>query len=195
VITVDVSIKDPKKPPKLVFPDHCVNCGKPKLKTWPVKLNTGAQKRGQMVEIEFDVPLCADCTAKENKIGNLTWIPFFIVGLLTCGVVFIPVWLLTPEGPTLQTQEFPLVLGAFVGLIAGMIAGTLVEFLLKMTFVSAYGKLLLRRPLTIVSVFSDSLDLIGFSTRFAESRKILKLSFENDTIGREFMTLNSQEIG
>ena len=195
MINVEVPIKDPKKPPKLVFPDHCVNCGGPKVKTWPVKLNTGAQKRGQMIEVEFDVPLCAECSAKENKIGNVTWIPFFIVGLLIFVLVFIPVWLLSPEGTTAQTLYMQEILGASAGLLAGMIAGTLVEFILKIVFASSYGNLLLRRPLTIVSIFSDSVDLIGFSSRFVENRKRLKLSFENDMIAQEFMALNPQEIG
>jgi hypothetical protein len=165
------------------------------MKTWPVKLNTGAQQRGQMVEIAFEVPMCADCVAKENKIGNITWIPFFVVGLLTCILAFIPVWLLTPQGPTLQTYEFPYVLGAFVGMIAGMIVGTLVEFILKVSFAPSYGKLLLKRPLTIFSIFNDSEDVIGLSTRFAENKKVLKLNFENDEIAREFITLNPQENG
>lgn len=195
MITVDIPIKDPKKPPKLVFPDLCVNCGKPKMKTLPVKLNTGAQKRGQMVQVEFDVPLCAECSAKENKIGNVTWIPFFVVGLLICGVVFIPVWLLSPEGTTAQTIDMPSMLGAAAGLLAGVIAGTLVEFLLKMSLAASYGKLLLKRPLTIFSVLSDSEDLIGLSTRFADNRNVLKISFENDEIAREFVALNPQENG
>ena len=195
MITVDIPIKDPKRPPKLVFPDRCVNCGKPKVKTFPVKLNTGAQSRGQMIQVAFDVPLCADCSAKENKIGNVTWIPFFIVGLLVCAIVFVPVWLLSPEGTMPQTYAFPYVLGAFVGLIAGMIAGTLVEFILKIFFASLYGKLLLKRPLTIFSIFNDSEDLIGFSTRFVDNKKRLKVSFENDEIAREFIALNPQENG
>lgn len=195
MITVDISIKDAKKPPKLVFPDRCVNCEKVRTKTWPVRLNTGAQKRGQMIQIEFDVPLCAECSAKENKIGNLTWIPFFVVGLLTFILVFIPVWLLSPNITTTQAIHVPSVLGASAGLLAGMIVGTLVEFVLKMSFASSYGTLLLKRPLTIVSVFHDAEDLIGLSARFADQKKVLRINFENDNIAREFMTRNLQEIG
>ena len=193
MITVDVPIKDARKPPKLRFPDRCVHCGKPKVKTLPVSLNTGAQKRGQMVQVEMDVPLCAECARKENKIGNITWIPFFAAGLLTCVLVFIPVWLIVPEGPTLQTAEFPYVLAAFVGMIAGVLAGTLVEFLFRIFFAPAYGKLLLKRPLTVFSVLNDSEDLIGLSARFANERKTLKLNFENDEMAREFIALNPQE--
>ncbi|HET9915090.1 MAG TPA: hypothetical protein VFQ13_24580, partial [Anaerolineales bacterium] len=192
MITVDVSIKDPKEPPKLTFPDRCVNCGKPKARTWSVKLSTGAQKRGQMVQMEMDVPLCAECTTKENKIANVTWLPFFITGLLAFVIVFIPVMLISPEGTTAQTINMPYILGAAAGLFAGVIVGTLVEFGLKMLFAPAYGRLLLKRPLTVFSVFNDSEDLIGLSTRFADGRKRLKLSFENDEIAREFLALNPQ---
>jgi hypothetical protein len=195
MLTVDIPIRDPKKPPKLTFPDRCVNCGKPKARTWAVKLNTGAQKRGQMIQVELDVPLCTDCVAKENRIGNVTWIPFFLVGLLACVIVFVPVWLLSPVGPTPQTYELPYVLGAAAGLLAGIIIGTLVEFGLKLLLAPVYGKLLLQRPLTIFSVLSDSENLIGISTRFAENKKILKLTFENDEIGQEFVAMNPQENG
>jgi len=193
MITVEISIKDPKKPPRLKFSDRCVNCGKPKARSLPVTLSTGAQQPGQLVQLEMDVPLCADCAAKENKIGNVTWIPFSIAGLLACVIVFIPVWLITPEGPTPQTFEFPYVLGAFVGMIAGILVGSLVEFLMKMLFAPAYGKLLSKRPLTVFSIFNDSEDVVGLSIRFAEGRKTLKLSFENDEIAREFVALNPQE--
>ena len=196
MITVEVPIKDPRKPPKLIFPEHCVHCGKPGKKSWAVKLSTGTQtKSGRMSVLEMNIPLCAECTAMENKIGNVTWIPFFLAGLLTCVIVFIPVWLLTPEGTTAQTYAFPYVLGAFVGMIAGILAGTLVEFVLKMMMAPAYGKLLLKRPLTVFSVFQDSEDLVGLSLRFGDHKKTLKVIFENDELAREFIALNPQENG
>lgn len=193
MITVDIPIQDSKKPPALKFPDRCVHCGRPKAKTIPVKLNTGAQKRGQMIQLEMDVPLCDECGRKENRIANVTWLPFFIAGLLTCAIVFVPVWLLSPEGTMPQTYAFPYVLGAFVGMIAGILVGTLVEFALKMIFAPAYGTLLWKRPLTVLSVFTDSEDLIGLSTRFTDGRKTLKMIFENDEVAQEFIALNSQE--
>jgi hypothetical protein len=170
-----------------------VNCGKPKARTWSLKLNTGAQVRGGMVQLELDVPLCAECVAKENRIGNVTWIPFFIVGFLACAVTFVPVWLLSPEGSTPQTYALPYVLGAAAGLIVGIIIGTLVEFGLKLLLAPVYGKLLWKRPLTVLSVLNDSENLIGLSARFGEKRKILKITFENDEIAREFIALNSLE--
>ncbi|MFT3895581.1 MAG: hypothetical protein QM730_28500 [Anaerolineales bacterium] len=158
-----------------------------------MKLNTGAQKKGQMIQLELDVPMCAECVSKENKIGNVTWIPFFVVGLLTCAVVFVPVWLLSPEGTTPQTYAFPYVLGAFAGMVGGIFVGSLVEFGLKLLLAPAYGQLLLKRPLTVVSVLNNSESLIGFSVKFADQKKVLKLTFENEEIGREFSALNPQE--
>jgi len=160
-----------------------------------VKLNTGAQtKGGQMIQVAFEVPLCAECVAKENKLGNITWIPFYIAGLLAFVIVFIPVWLISPEGTTPQTSALPYVLAAFVGMIAGILVGTLVEFVLKMLFAPVYGPLLLKRPLTVFSVFNDSEDLIGLSTRFTNGRKTLRMIFQNDDIAREFSARNPQEM-
>jgi len=190
MITVELPIRDPKKPPTLKFPDKCVYCGKPKAREFPVKLSTGAQKRGQMVQLEMNVPLCAECLAKENRIANVTWLPFFIVGLIGCVVVFIPVWFFSPEGTSTQTLALPYVLGATAGLFAGIVAGTLAEFVLKILFAPAYGKLLSKRPLTIFSVLSDSENVIGLSVRFTDAKKSLKLVFENDDVAREFEKIN-----
>jgi hypothetical protein len=190
MITVEVPIKDAKNPPAVKFPDRCVKCRKPKTREWLIKLSTGAQKRGQMIQLEMSVPLCAECAKKEDKIANVTWLPFFIVGLFAFVVAFIPVWLISPEGTSTQTLALPYVLGATAGLVAGIIAGTSVEVALKLVFALAYGKLLLKRPLTILAVFNDSEDVIGLSARFTDKKKSLKLTFETDEVGHEFEALN-----
>jgi hypothetical protein len=96
MITADISLKDPKKPPKLTFPDRCVNCGKPKAKTWPVKLSTGAQKRGQMVQLEMDVPMCAEWRKKTGLPR-----PGALLYCRTAGVCdVLSCLLLSPEGTT-----------------------------------------------------------------------------------------------
>jgi hypothetical protein len=193
MVTIEIPIKDKKKPPVLKFPDRCVNCGKPKMRVLPVKMSTGAQKSGQMIQLEMNVPLCADCSKKEDRIANVTWLPFFIVGLLACVAVFIPVWLLSPEGTSNQTLALPYVLGSAAGLAVGIAAGTLAEFVLKVLLAPVYGKLLSKRPLTIVSVFNDSEDVIGLSAKFTENKSSLKLTFENDEIGREFDALHQTQ--
>ena len=190
MITAEIPIKDPKNPPVLKFPEQCVNCGKPSGRKMPLKLNTGAQKRGQMIQLEIDVPLCAECAQKEDKIANVTWLPFFIVGLLACVVAFIPVWLFSPEGTTTQTLALPYVLGATAGLVAGVIIGTLVEIALKFLFAPAYGQLLLKRPLTVFMVFADVEQVIGLTAKLSKDKKLLQLSIEHDEVAREFERLN-----
>jgi hypothetical protein len=190
MFTVEIPIPDKKKPPVVKFPDRCVNCGKPKHTILPMKLIMGVQKRGQGVLMGFPVPLCAECEAKEKGITYVTLVPFVIAGFLLCGLAFIPAWLIAPQGTTPQTMNFDLVFGAFVGIIAGLVGGTVVEFGLKFLFAPVYGKLLLKRPLTVFSLFDDSEDVIGLSARFTVNKKSLKLTFENDEIAKEFESLN-----
>ena len=193
MLTVDIPVMDSKKPPALKFPDRCVNCAKLKEAVLPMKLNMGVQKRGQMVMMDMPVPLCKVCEKKERRITNVTLVPFLIAGLLVGVIAFIPAWLFAPQGTTPQTLNFDLVVGGLAGLVAGVIGGTLVEFVLKFAFAPAYGQLLLKRPLTVLSLFNDSEDVIGLSVKFADGKKSLKLTFENDEIAREFAVLNPQE--
>ena len=190
MITVEVPIKDAKNPPKINFPDRCVNCGKPKYTVMPLKLNIGVEKRGQGALMDFPVPLCAECEKKERRVTNVTLLPFLIAGFILGAIAFIPAWLVAPEGTSQQTLGFPLVFGGLVGMIVGVIGGTVVEFVLKFLFAPAYGQLLLKRPLTILSLFNDSEDVIGLTAKFADKKKSLKVTFENDEIGKEFQKLN-----
>ena len=190
MIFAEIPIKDPKNPPVLKFPEQCVNCGKPSVRKMLLKLNTGAQKRGQMIQLEINVPLCAECAKKEDRIANVTWLPFFMVGLLACVVVFIPVWLFSPEGTTTQTLALPYVLGATSGLVAGIIIGTVVEFALKFLFAPAYGQLLLKRPLTVFMVFADVEQVTGLTAKFSKDKRLLQVSIEHDEVAREFERLN-----
>src|SRR4030095_2505823 len=173
MLIVEVPIKDPKNPPALKFPDRCVHCGKPKHTVMPLKLNMGVEKRGQGVLMDLPVPLCADCERKERRVTNVTLLPFTLAGLLICGLAFIPVWWITPDGTTVQTIGFAPLMGVFAGMIAGIIGGTIIEFILKLLFAPAYGQLLLKRPLTIFSLFNDSEDVIGLSAKFTDGKKSL----------------------
>ena len=191
MITVEVPIKDAKNPPKIIFPDRCVNCGKPKHVVMPMQLNMGVEKRGQGVLMDFPVPLCAECEKKEKRVTMVTLVPFLIAGLILGVIAFIPAMLIAPEGTSQQTLGFPFVFGGLVGMVVGVIGGTIVEFVLKFLFAPVYGQLLLKRPLTILSFFNDSEDVIGLSARFADKKSSLKITFENDDVAREFERLNS----
>ncbi|HQU36115.1 MAG TPA: hypothetical protein PLR65_05990 [Anaerolineales bacterium] len=188
--TVETLIKDAKNPPKINFPDRCVNCGKPKHTVMPLQLNMGVEKRGQGVLMDFPVPLCAECEKKERRVTNVTLLPFVIAGFILGAIAFLPALLIAPEGTSQQTLSFPFVFAGFVALVVGVIGGTVVEFALKFLFAPAYGQLLLKRPLTILSLFNDSENVIGLSARFTDKKKSLRLTFENDDIGKEFKQIN-----
>ncbi|MCC6299926.1 MAG: hypothetical protein IT314_11545 [Anaerolineales bacterium] len=190
MITVEIPIADAKNPPKVKFPDRCANCGKPKQTVMPIKLNMGVEKRGQGVLMDFPVPLCAECEKKEKRVTMLTLVPFVIAGLFFCVLAFIPVWLIVPDGETIQTIGFSATVGTLAGIIVGLVGGTVVEFVLKLLFAPAYGKLLLQRPLTVFSLFNDSENIIGLSAKFTDEKKSLKVIFENDETGKEFEKLN-----
>lgn len=191
MITIEIPIADKKNPPVLKFGERCVNCGKPRQTVMPLKLNMGVQKRGQGVMMDFPVPLCAECERKERRITNVTLVPFTLGGLLLCGLAFIPAWLFAPQGNTPQTLNFDVTVGALVGILVGLVGGTALEFGLKLLFAPVYGRLLLKRPLTALSLFNDSEDVIGLSVQFTEGKRSLKLTFEQDEIGKEFEQLNS----
>lgn len=187
-----VQIKDQKNPPVLKFPTCCIRCEKTQETAMKVSLNMGVQKRSQQVMMEIVVPMCNACAEKERSVTKVTLIPFFIAGLIMFLIVFIPVWLITPDGTSSQTLGFSIVVAAFAGMIAGLIGGTLVEFGLRFIFAPNYGQLLLKRSLTVFSLFNDSEDVVGLSFRFGDRKKSLKLTFENEDIAREFINLNPQ---
>ena len=191
MITVEIPIADKKKPPVLKFPDRCVHCGKPKFKVLPLALQMGVKKRNKDVMMNLPVPLCEECDKKESKIVNVTLVPFLIAGFIVFVIVFIPVWLIVPDGNTPQTLAFAPTVAAFVGLVAGVIGGSAVEYVLKTLAAPYFGQSLLKRPLTIFGLLKDSEDAIGLSAKFTENKKSLKLAFENDEIGKEFESLNN----
>ena len=191
--TVEIPIKDKKNPPILKFPDRCVRCGMPKQIVLPMKLNMGVKtKRGPKI-MDVPVPLCTNCNEKEKKVTYITLIPFMVSGLIFGVIAFIPAWLLSPDGVNPATRDFPVYVGLFAALFAGVIGGTLTEFILKLLFKPFFGQLLVKRPLTVISLFNDSEDVVGLSMRFTENKKSLLLTFENDDTASEFIKLNELE--
>lgn len=191
--TLDIFIKDPKNPPAIRFPDRCVNCGKPKSATMPLNLDMGVQKRSGTVTLQMKVPLCDECLTREHRIGNVTWIPFTVSGLISAILVFFPVLFIVPAGDTVQTMSLPFVVAAFVGLITGLIAGTLVEFVIRLFASPAFGGLLLKRPLTVFEIFSNTAYIIGMSASLSKDKHHLNFELENDETARSLKQLNPQE--
>lgn len=192
MLSIDIPIPDPKNPPALKFPAHCVHCGQPTDETLPVKIPMGVEKRSKPVILELPLPMCAQGAKLERSLAKVTLVPFLAGGLLIGLAAFILAWLLTPEPPlqTVQTRSFDLVIGAFVGLIAGILGGSLVELAFKLLYTPLYGKLLMKRPLTAIEIFSNTENYAGFSAALSQDKKQLTLTFEREEIGKQFQRLN-----
>jgi hypothetical protein len=193
-VIVQITIPDLKKPPAVKFPERCVNCGKPKEEMLGMSLHMGVQHRNKPVTLELKVPMCKACADRERSVAKVTLIPFFVAGLIFGAIAFVPAMLIAPEGPTPETAGFPFVFGGGVGLVVGMIVGTIAEVIVKSLAVPFYGKLVTRRPLTMVSFLAETDELIGVSVKFLREKKLVQLEFENEEIAREFIQLNQSEI-
>lgn len=190
---VQIPIPDLKKPPALKFPGRCVHCGKPGEETLGMSLNMGVQNRSQPVTMDLKVSMCKACADKERSIAKVTLVPFLIVGFIFGAATFVPATLIAPDGTTPDTAGFPFVFGGFMGLIVGIVTGTVAEMIVRPLAVPFYGKLVARRPLTILSFIRETDDLIGVSARFFRGEKLATLEFENEEIGREFSKINHLE--
>jgi hypothetical protein len=130
--------------------------------------------------LEMAAPVCNQCAALERRIGDVTWMPFFIAGALAAVLAFVPVLLIAPGGDTAQTFDLAQVLAGAAGLAAGIVIGTLVEFLSRLLFAPVYGSLLLKRPLTLLLALNDVECIIGLSARLSGKKDRLVLTIEND---------------
>ena len=190
---IQIPIPDLKKPPSLKFSERCTNCGKPKEETLGMSLHMGVQHRNKTVTLELKVPMCKACADKERSVAKVTLVPFLVVGFIAGAIAFVPAMLIAPAGPTPDTAGFPFVFGGFVGLIVGIITGTIGEMIVKTLAVPFYGKLVTRRPLTIIGFLSETDHLLGVSAKFLREKKLVQLEFENEEIAREFAKLNQLE--
>ncbi|MFN3490590.1 MAG: hypothetical protein ACK40V_00050 [Anaerolineales bacterium] len=191
---IQILISDLKKPPLLKLPERCVNCGKNKEEILSLNFDMGVQKKSGQVIMKIPVPMCNACAAKERSIAKATLIPFVIGGAIFGAIAFVPAFIFSPEGVTPDTATFPYTFGAFVGLVVGTIFGTIIEAIVKIISIPVYGKLITIRPLTILSFFSNTDDLIGISAKFIKDKKQIQLQFENQEIENEFKILNQPLI-
>jgi|SRR5690606_27967967 len=193
---VQILIADLKNPPALKLPGRCVHCGKTKEETLALSFDMGVQRKNHPVEMKISVPMCKICADKERGIAKVTLVPFLIGALLFGIIAFIPATLMVPENPApdnVNTIGFPFMVGGFVGLVVGIILGTIIEMIVKTMSIPVYGKLVTKRPLTIMSFFSNNDDLLGISGKFIKEKKIIQIEIENEEVANEFVKLNSLE--
>lgn len=186
---IEIPIQEKRKPPRLVFPQRCVQCGQPKEDQITLTLQVN-YSQNKPLAVRLEVPMCKTCAARERQVTLVTLVPFMVGGLLAGIVAFIPTWLFAPEGSTPQTYMFPYVLGLFAALLVGIPAGALVEALAKALAAPFFGSRLYKRPLTALAIFSDTENVLGLQAKLTHNRKTIELFFERDDIAQEFLNLN-----
>lgn len=81
-----------------MFPELCVNCGKPKDENFGLTLSMDIQKRSKPVQMRMIVPMCKECANRERSIAKVTLVPFLIAGLLI-GIPSFPVAIFSRQAP------------------------------------------------------------------------------------------------
>jgi hypothetical protein len=196
--TLTVPIASARQLPKLVFPERCLKCGKPKAGTRKIAFDMNAASRKKSIMLEIEPPLCRECIELENKMEWFSLLPFTISALLfaVAGFIFLffflpllPIWNFLGIDDRL-TGESVFVLSGAGALIAAVAGGTMVEFVLKLLAAPYFGKLIISRPPTIIALSRDLHDVVGLRAQLTGDKKTLTLTFEHEEMAKEFAALN-----
>jgi len=86
-----------------------------------------------------------------------------------------------------------LVLGAAAGLFGGIAGGFIFELVARLLLLPIMGRALLRAPLLVPTLFTDSDYVAGLTAR-PNADYTLTLTFANAEIAREFEAANAREL-
>jgi hypothetical protein len=178
------------------LPERCVCCGAPRAVESPLTLSRLIMRKRRQVTltVRLSVPHCQACARASMSLFLIGLIPGLIGFVLVGGAVFAFVALgaaalgLDDYG---RPQDTPsLVLGAFFGLLAGLAGALVAELLTRLVLWPFLGRSMLRAPLLVVQLLSDSDYVAGLNVQLAKSGAQLRLTFENDAIASEYADLN-----
>jgi hypothetical protein len=188
---IPISKKNP-----VIFPARCVSCGEAAQTSSVLAINRVSRKGKKPVPIaeKFLVPHCKRC-ARSTKAVFLTGLIPFGLGLLSVGGLTLALVTIAAMKGGLDNYGLPnnansLVLGAFIGLIAGLIGGFVFELAARVVLLPFFGMALLRAPLLSAQLLSDSDYVAGLRAKLNAQATVLLLTFSNDRIASEFETLN-----
>ena len=196
--TLTVPIASARQLPKLVFPERCLKCGKPKAGTRKIAFDMNAASRKKSIMLEIEPPLCQDCLGLESKLEWFSLLPFTISALLFAAAGFIFLFFFLPLLPVWNflgidarlPGESVFVLSGAGALIAAVAGGTMVEFALKLLAAPYFGKLIISRPPTIIALSRDLHDVVGLRAQLTGDKKTLTLTFEHEEMAKEFAAMN-----
>lgn len=198
--TLTVPIPNPRKPPKVVFADACLHCGKPRAGRRGITF-TLAENSKKSFDLDLEPPLCADCITLENRLEWFSLLPFTIVAFLLGALTFLLLWIVVLPNLALwdflgmdwrETSQAVFLLAGAGALLGGIGGATLVEVILRLVTKPYFGDLLTSRPLlTLVAVLRDFHDVPGLRAQVTSDKKTLTLTFEHEERAREFAMLNN----
>jgi hypothetical protein len=187
--------------PALTFPARCVSCAQAAETTSRLLIvrNVARPKgRGQQtVRIQYDAPHCAACARSTKAVFLAGLIPFALGFLLVGGIAFVAVGMsaarmgLDEMGKPANSNS--LVLGAAAGLFGGIAGGFLFELVARLLLLPIVGLALLRAPLFVPSLFTDTDYIAGLTAR-PNADFTLTLTFANPDIARDFEAANAREL-
>ena len=162
------------------------------------KLVQRGRKQAQL-SVKYQVPHCADCARSTKAIFLASLIPFGLGFILVGGLVFVVVVFGAMkaglDGYGLPNNANSLVLGAALGLFAGILGAFGFEVLARILLLPVFGQGLLRAPLLSAQLLSDADSIAGLRGKPDQEGLQLELTFSNDKIASEFAELNAGLIG
>jgi hypothetical protein len=186
------------RPPALVFPSRCVNCGAPPESESALVVARLAERDGEQVEVTFRyaVPHCRRCASATRALFVAGMIPF-LAGFAVAGVAaFVTV---AADASPLDTSPTggrvpSLVLGGAAGLTAGLLGGSAAELLARLLLWPVWGRAIAEAPLLIRQFFDDSDHVAGVTARPNRDASQLWLTLRNDEVARDFASLNARVL-
>jgi ribosomal protein S14 len=178
------------------MPRRCVSCGAPQTTESTLALSRLVMRKNRQVPLEFrlGVPHCEACARATKSLFLIGLIPALLGFLLAGGAVFVAVvygaWTIGLDEYARPQDTPSLVLGAFFGLLAGIVGGLLFELVVRLVLLPFLGRAMLRSPLLVVQLLADSDYVAGLRGAFSKNGESLLLTFENSVIAQEFAELN-----
>ena len=185
----------------IVFPNRCVCCGAPKQSESTLGINRLVMRgqRQKQISLKYQIPHCPKCARSTKAVFLAGCIPF-VLGLVLIGsVTFVAVAFgaiaLGLDNYGQPANANSLVLGAAVGLAAGLVGGFLFEVTARVFLLPIFGRALFQAPLLAAQLMNDLDHVAGLTGKLGREASYLQLTFFNDEIAREFMTLNAVVLG
>ena len=186
----------------VLFPERCACCGAPQEAESTLSIyrlvTVGKRSRQEQVKHSWQVPHCLRCARSTRSISTVA-LTSFCLGFVLFGIVaFIGVtygaWLLRLDEYGQPNNSNSLLVGAFAGLVSGLLGGLVFELLARIVLLPWYGRGLLSAPLFAVQVLNDSEYVAGLAAKPNRDATQVQFVFDNASIADEFKRLNDPRI-